>query len=105
MKPSHITPLVLAKLGFPSPMDYDVKPDQSLAVIDSNGQKFVIPYKDYAALLPETHKPECAQHTSGNALRKGEGLKPAPIKKAESEWLQATSDHAQHKDAGLRTSS
>ncbi len=54
MKPSRITPLVLAKLGFPSPMDYDVKPDQSLAVIDSNGQKFVIPYKDYAALLPET---------------------------------------------------
>ena len=53
MKPTTITPLILQKLGFPHPMDYDVKPDGTLAVIDSNGQKFVIPYKDYSLLLDE----------------------------------------------------
>ena len=54
MKPSTITPIILQKLGFPHPMDYDVKPDGTLAVIDYNGQKFVIPYKDYSALLSES---------------------------------------------------
>ncbi len=55
MKPTTITPLILQKLGFPHPMDYDVKPDGTLAVIDYNGQKFVIPYKDYSALLSESN--------------------------------------------------
>lgn len=54
MKPTTITPLILQKLGFPHPIDYDVKPDGTLAVIDYNGQKFVIPYKDYSALLSES---------------------------------------------------
>ena len=54
MKPTAVNAYILQKLGFPHPIDYDVKPDGSLAVIDSNGQKFVIPYKDYSLLLDET---------------------------------------------------
>ena len=46
MKPKNLTPIVLSKLGFPRPLAYDVKLDGSLAVIDSNGQKYVLPKKD-----------------------------------------------------------
>jgi len=43
--------VVLAKLGFPKPLDYDVKPDGSLAVVDNNGQKYILPKKDWEGLI------------------------------------------------------
>ena len=54
--------MVLAKLGFPKPLDYDVKPDGSLAVIDSNGQKYVLPKKDWERLVgDELKRPQVAE--------------------------------------------
>ena len=54
--------MVLAKLGFPKPLDYDVKPDGSLAVVDSNGQKYVLPKKDWEGLIGGEQKgPQVAE--------------------------------------------
>ena len=62
MKPKSLTPLVLAKLGFPKPLDYDVKPDGSLAVVDSNGQKYILPKKDWEGLVnDELKRPQVAE--------------------------------------------
>jgi len=62
MKPKNLTPIVLAKLGFPRPLDYDVKLDGSLAVIDSNGQKYVLPKKDWERLVgDELKRPQVAE--------------------------------------------
>ena len=85
MKPNTINANVLQKLGFPHPMDYDVKPDGALAVIDANGQKFVIPFKDYSALLSESNATTPAK----------KGRRP------ESKRAQLVLDHAQHTGAEL----
>lgn len=60
MKPENLTPDVLAKLGFSDPIDYDVKSDGLLVVIDKSGCKFKMPKLDYENLLgdaPQTVKP------------------------------------------------
>lgn len=53
MKPSTLTPLVLEKLGFSTPIDFDIKPDGLLVVVDSSGRKYSLPRKDYEDLLSE----------------------------------------------------
>jgi len=51
LKPSTLTPQVLEKLGFSNPLDYDIKPDGLLVVVDSTGRKYSLPRKDYEDLL------------------------------------------------------
>lgn len=58
MKPSTLTPLVLEKLGFPTPLDYDIKPDGLLVVVDAAGRKYSLPRKDYESLLDAPGSPE-----------------------------------------------
>lgn len=53
MKPNNLTPVVLAKLGFEKPIDFDVKPDGWLVVLDYNGQKYSLPKKDWEPSLVE----------------------------------------------------
>ena len=57
--------MVLAKLGFPKPLDYDVKPDGSLAVVDSSGQKYVLPRKDWEGLVNTESLPKLKRSPQG----------------------------------------
>ena len=53
MKPENVTYLVLAKLGFADPVDFDVKSDGELVVLDKTCQKYKFSKKDYENLLDE----------------------------------------------------
>lgn len=57
LKPENLTPVVLAKLGYIHPIDYDVKSDGQLVVIDKTGRKFKLPKKDYENLLENLPQP------------------------------------------------
>jgi len=57
--------VILAKLGFPKPLDYDVKPDGSLAVVDSNGQKYILPKKDWEGLVNTESLPKLKHSPQG----------------------------------------
>ena len=74
MKPSTLTPLVLEKLGFSKPLDYAIKPDGLLVVVDSTGRKYSLPRKDYEILLDA---PGSSENPSSKRGRKPK-LAPKP---------------------------
>ena len=51
MKSINLTTQVLAKLGFSNPLDYDIKSDGLLVVVDAAGRKYSLPRKEYESLL------------------------------------------------------
>jgi len=53
VKPENVTYLVLAKLGFVDPVDFDVKSDGELVVLDRTCQKYKFAKKDYENLLED----------------------------------------------------
>jgi hypothetical protein len=53
MKPEFLTTQILEKLGFSDPVDFDVKPDGELVVLDRTYQKYKFSKKDYENLLDE----------------------------------------------------
>lgn len=53
MKPDFLTPEVLEKLGFSDPVDFDVKDDGELVVLDRTYQKYKFSKKDYGNLLDD----------------------------------------------------
>jgi len=58
LKSQTLSHVVLAKLGFSNPLDYDIKPDGLLVVVDSTGRKYSLPRKDYEDLLDAPASPE-----------------------------------------------
>lgn len=54
MKPENLTFPVLAKLGFAHPIDYDVKSNGLLVVLDKSGRKYQLPKEDYENLLEDS---------------------------------------------------